>query len=98
MGSFYSHNRNKLNKTNMLWGENIKEYINSRYPVDIFIGLGRQEIHITLSNLKEVNPLSESLVKATKLSSLAHPYFELDIEQDKMYKPLLMKQETEQLE
>ena len=38
------------------------------------------------------------MVKVTKLSSLAHPYFELDIEQDKMYKPLLMKQETEQLE
>ena len=43
------------------------------------IGLGRQEMQITLSNLKEVTPLSESLVKATKLSSLAHPYLELDI-------------------
>ena len=70
--------------------------------------------------------MSESLVKVTKLSSLAHLYFELDttsfpgfsptrpterrvgenpgneveldIEQDKMYKPLLMKQETKQLE
>ena len=36
-------------------------------------------MQITLSNLKEVTPLSESLVKATKLSSLAHPYLELDI-------------------
>ena len=81
------------------FGEKIsKEYINSRYPVDLLIGLGRQEIHITLSNLKEVISLSESLVKVTKLSSLAHPYLELDIEQDKMYKLLLMKQESEQLE
>ena len=37
-------------------------------------------------------------VKVTTLSLLAHPYFELDIEQDEMYKRLLMNQETELLE
>ena len=41
---------------------------------------------------------SLSPVKVTTFSLLADPYFELHIEQDKMYKPLLMKQETELLE
>ena len=39
--------------------------------------------------------MSESSVIVIVLPSLVYPYFKLDIEQDEIYKPLLIKQETE---
>ena len=41
---------------------------------------------------------SQSLVRVTMLSLLAHPYFKHDIEQETMRKTLLTKQETEHFE
>ena len=39
--------------------------------------------------------MSESSVIVIVLPSLVYPYFKLGIEQDDIYKPLLIKQETE---
>ena len=51
--------------------------------------LGCLEIHITLSN-PNINVSHRS-----GLPSLVYAYFELDIEQDKKHKALLIRQETE---
>ena len=41
--------------------------------------------------------MSESSFSVIVLSSLAYPYFELDIEQDILCDPLLISQKTEKL-
>ena len=41
---------------------------------------------------------SESSLRVIALPSLVYPYFELDIEQDKIGKPWLIKQDTEWIE
>ena len=42
--------------------------------------------------------MSKSLLRVTVLPSLVYPYSELHIEQDKIRKPLLIRQETERIE
>ena len=42
--------------------------------------------------------MSESSVIVIVFPSLVYPYFKLDIEQDEIYKPLLIKQEAEWIE
>ena len=42
--------------------------------------------------------MSESSFRVIVLPSLVYPYFELDIKQDEIRKPLLIKQKTEWLE
>lgn len=39
--------------------------------------------------------MSEFLLRVIALPSLVHPYFDLDIEQDEIRKPWLIKQEIE---
>jgi len=39
--------------------------------------------------------MSESLLRVIELPSLVYPYFELDIKQDEIRKPWLIKQETD---
>ena len=42
--------------------------------------------------------MSESSVIVIVLPSLVYPYFKLGIEQDEIYKPLLIRQESEWIE
>jgi len=94
MRGVYSHNCDKLNKTNMLSAKIPREFIlTAKYPVSPLICIGLQELLIALSQMSTA--MSESLFRVIVLSSLAYSYFTCDFEQDAMGKSLLIKQETE---
>ena len=84
---------NNLYKTHMLSTKISKELVNSGVSYTSMIRQGRLEIHIVLSNLnndpQRQNPRSESLCCPCKCT---YPYFEIDVEQDVMRKPLLIAQ------
>ena len=56
----------------------------SEYPFDQLIRLGRQEIHITVTN--PITSMSECLLRVIVLLSLVYPYSKLNIEQDEIRK------------
>ena len=94
MRVIYSHNCDKLNKTNILSAKIPREFIlTAKYPVHPLIRKGLQDLHIALSQVSTAT--SESLFRLIVFSSLAYTYFTCDFEQDTMGKSLLIKQETE---
>ena len=97
MRGVYSHNCDKLNKTNMLSAKIPRAFILiAKNPVHPLICLCLQDLHINLSQMSTA--MSESLFRVIVLSSLAYSYFTCDFEQDAMGKSLLIKQETESFE
>ena len=56
----------------------------SEYPFHQLIRLGRQEIHITVTN--PITSMSECSLRVIVLLSLVYPYARLDIEQDEIRK------------
>ena len=56
----------------------------SEYPFDQLIRLGRQEIHITVTN--PITSMSECSLRVIVLLSLVYPYSKLNIEQDEIRK------------
>ena len=56
----------------------------SEYPFHQLIRLGRQEIHITVTN--PITSMSECSLRVIVLLSLVYPYAKLDIEQDEIRK------------
>ena len=71
MRGVYSHNCDKLNKTNMLSAKKPREFILiAKYPVHPLICLGFQDLHINLSQMSTA--MSESLFRVIVLSLLLY--------------------------
>ena len=71
MRGVYSHNCDKLNKTNMLSAKIPREFILiAKYPVHPLICLGLQDLHINLSQTSIA--MSESLFRVIVLSLLLY--------------------------
>ena len=92
MRDVYSDNCSKLNRQNyyMLSEKLSRElvYKNNQSIHWYFSAVWRSTLLFQMST-----SMPESLLRVINLSSLTYPFFELDIEQYVMFKPLLIKQE-----
>ena len=64
----------------------------AEYPLHRLIRLGRQEIHISVTN--PIKSMSECSLRVIELLSLVYPYSKLDIEQDEICKAWFVNRRT----